>query len=283
MKLTHIALLSSAVLGLAVVGCTAKVDGEGELETDEAQLVSDNDEAEATEDDVQAGLEDPLSGAEPSDPEAGMEAASEEELATKVKTNPGKFFKPAGCITTTLAGNVATHVFKDCTGPYGLAKLNGTVTSTYVLETGKLSITHEAKDFSINGATISGKRVVVYTKNGTLISKTRNGSWSGTTAKGNAIEHEANFVVTYDRSSKCVTRDGSATTSIGNREFSRTIEDYKRCGVGSLGCPDSGKVVLTASKNENTLSLTIEFLGGRKYTVTRPNGKTVTRSLICRA
>ena len=283
MKLSHLALFSSAVLGLAAVGCTAKVDGEGELATAEQQMVTDNDEAEAADEDVQAGVEDPLSGAEPTDPEGGMDPANDEELAAKVKTNPGKFFKPAGCITTSLVGNVATHVFKDCTGPYGLVKINGTVTTTYVREPGKLTITHEASGFGLNGATISGKRVVVYTRNGSVITKTRNGSWSGTTGKGNAFSHEASFVATYDASTKCVTRDGTATTSIGNRSFSRTIEDYKRCGIGSLGCPESGKIVLTASKNENSLSLTIEFLGGRKFTVTRPNGNVVTRSLVCRA
>jgi hypothetical protein len=287
MKLAHVALVSAAVLGLAVVGCGAKNkddDSDGELGSAESQLVSDNEEAEATEEDSEVGIEESLSGAEPTDPGTPADpAAGDDEVATKMKTNPGKFFRPAGCITSTLANHVITHVFKDCTGPYGLVKFNGTVTTTFVREAGKLTITHEASGFGINGATISGKRVVVYTRNGTVITKTRNGSWSGTTGKGNAFSHEASFVATYDTATKCVTRDGTAKTAVGGRSFERSIEDYKRCGVGSLGCPEDGKIVLTASKQQNSVSVTIEFLGGRKYTVTRPNGTTVTRSLVCRA
>jgi hypothetical protein len=286
MKLAHIAFVSAAVLGLAVVGCGARNKDDngtdGELGTAEAQLVSDNEEAEATEEDTEVGVDEALSDADPSDPGTPMDPANDEELAAKVKTNPGKFFRPAGCITTSLAGNVATHVFKGCTGPYGLVNFNGTITTTYVREPGKLTITHEASGFGINNATISGKRVVVYTRNGTVITKTRNGSWSGTTRKGTAFSHEASFVATYDASTKCVTRDGTATTTVGGRSFERSIEDYKRCGIGSLGCPEDGKIVLTASKQQNSVSVTIEFLGGRQYTVTRPNGSTVTRSLVCR-
>lgn len=284
MKLAHISLVSLMALGVVAIGCKKDDDdNDGDLGTAEAQLVADNEESEAVDEDAEVGLEDSLSGAEPTDPGSPPDAANDEELGAKVRLNPGKFFRPAGCITTTLNGKIATHVFKDCSGPAGLVKFNGTVTTTYEREAGKLTVTHEASGFGLNGATVSGKRVVVYTRNGSVVTRTRTGSWSGTTGKGKAFTHEASFVATYDSASKCVTRDGSATTTIGGRSFERTVDDYKRCGIGSLGCPESGKIVLTATKQENSLTLSIEFLGGRKFTVTRPNGTTVTRSLICRA
>ena len=93
---------------------------------------------------------------------------------------------------------------------------------------------------------------------------------------------EASFIATFDTSTRCVTRDGTATTSIGGRSFSRTVEDYERCGIGRLGCPESGKVTLSRTKGGETLSLTIEFNGGRSYTVTRPNGTEIDRQLVCR-
>jgi len=285
MKLVNLALVSVTLLGILAVGCKkAEADDDaesGSLGTSEAQLVEDDAEAAELDDDLEAGLDEPLSGAAESDPGSPAEAASDDELMEKVRTNPGRFYKPAGCITSTRAGNVVTHVFAKCTGPYGMTEFNGTVTSTYAREPGKLTVTHEASGFSANGATVSGKRVVAYAREGALITKSRTGSWSGTTAKGKPITHEASFVTTYDASAKCITRDGSAQTSIGGRAFERAIDGFKRCGIGRAGCPESGTVVLSRTKDGESLSVTIGFPGGAKYQVTRPNGTQVTRLLIC--
>ena len=105
---------------------------------------------------------------------------------------------------------------------------------------------------------------------------------SGTTAKGKDITHQANFKTTYDTAAKCLTRDGSAETTIGGRSYERVIDGYKRCGIGDLGCPESGTITLSRTKTE-TLTLTITFEGGTAYTVTRPNGKKIERNLICKA
>ncbi len=142
-------------------------------------------------------------------------------------------------------------------------------------------ITHEANGFTANGATITGSRVVVYTRAGTVITKARTGNWSGTTAKSKPITHQANFVTTYDVATKCITRDGSAQTTIGGRSYERSIDGFKRCGIGRGGCPVSGTITLSRTKSDDTLSLSIEFLGGQSYNVTRPNGREVTRTLVC--
>ena len=285
MKLSNVALVSTmAVLGLVAVGCAAKTDtaSDGNLGTDEALLVSDDSDAQDTDDTMESGVEEPLSGADPTDPGTPADGADDATLLAKIKTNPGKWFKPAGCITTTLAGNAATHVFDGCSGPYGLANFTGTVTSTYVRGNGTLTITHEATGFKANGAQISGKRVVVYTKSGAVISKHRTGDWTGTTKNGKAFSHTADFTATWDAAAKCITRDGSAQTTIAAREFSHSITGYKRCGIGALGCPESGTIVLERTKASGvSASVTIEFLGGREYTITGPKGGKVTRMLAC--
>lgn len=285
MKVSNVALVSMmAVFGLVAVGCAAKATGtgdEGTLGSSESLLVEDDSEVADAEESIESGIEEPLSGADPSDPGAPAEAADDADLLAQVKTNPGKWFKPAGCITTTLAGNVATHVFAGCSGPYGLVDFTGTVTSTYVRAAGTLTITHEATGFSVNGATVSGKRVVAYTRSGSVITKHRTGMWSGTTKSGKAFSHEADFTSTWDSATKCVTRDGSAETSIASRELSRSISGFKRCGIGRLGCPESGTIVLERTRGANTASVTLQFLGGRDYTVTGPGGGTFSRKLIC--
>lgn len=287
MKLADIAFVSFVVFGVVTAGCTQQIDGasndeDGSLAANESQLLDDDAEAAETDEALEVGLDEPLSGATELDPGSFAEGASDEEVLEKVRTNPGRFFAPAGCITSTREGNVVKHVFDGCRGPWDLAEFRGTITSTYVLEPGKLTVTHEANGFAINGASSTGKRVIAYTRNGSLVTKTRNGSWSGTTAKGTPITHEASFVTTWDSASRCITRDGVAHTSVGGRTLERTIEGYERCGVGRGGCPKSGKLTLTRTKGGQSLSLSVELLGGVRARVTRPNGTQVTRLLLCR-
>lgn len=289
MKLFNIALLSATFLAasVVVVGCKnsdddASDDSTETLGTSESQLVEDDTEASDTDADLEAGIDEPLSGGSETDPGDPADGASDDEVVEKVRKNAGVFFKPAGCLVSTRDGNKVAHVFTGCTGPQGLAKFEGTVTSTYVREAGKLTITHEATGFTANGATVSGKRIIEYTRAAGVITKRRTGDWTGTTAKGKEMTHTANFVTAYSIADKCITRDGSAQTTIGGRSFERVVAGYKRCGIGHRGCPEQGgKITLSKTKSAETLTVTLEFLGGVKLRVTRPSGKQVTRVLAC--
>lgn len=284
MNLASLALVSVSLLSLLAVGCKRDDDdgNDSDLGTVESQLIADDSEASEADDDAEVGIDEPLSGATEEEPGNPADGANDDEVFEKFRANPGRFFKPAGCIASTREGATIRHVFKGCRGPWDLANFEGTVTSTYLREAGKLTITHEATDFAVNGAKITGTRVVVYTREGSVITKTRTGDWSGTTARGRDIRHKASFVSTYDSATRCVTRDGSAETTIGGRSFERVVEDYKRCGIGRLGCPVSGKLTLTRTKSDETASVSLELLGGTEFRVTRPNGRQVTRNLVCR-
>jgi hypothetical protein len=283
MKLVNIALVSATLLAIVTAGCkTNDDDTDDALGTSEAQLVEDDAEAAEADDDLEGDLDEPLSGATEEDPGTPADGATDDEVMEKARTNPGRFFKPAGCIVSTRDGAKIKHVFSKCRGPFNQAEFNGTITSTYLRETGKLTVTHVADGFTANGAAITGTRVVVYTRAGSVITKTRTGAWSGTTAKGKPVSHDASFVTTYDGATKCITRDGSAQTTIGGRSFERTVDGYKRCGVGRGGCPESGTIALRRTKSGESLGVSIEFLGGVRFRVTRPNGTQVTRLLLCR-
>src|SRR5262249_13844496 len=130
--------------------------------TDEA-LVADDSEGADMDDDAESGMDEPLSGAPTTDPGSPAQGASDDELLEKVRTNAGLFFKPAGCLQSTRSGNKITHVFGDCSGPDGLVHFKGTVTSTYVRGDHSLTITHDASGFGLNGAEITGQRVIEYT------------------------------------------------------------------------------------------------------------------------
>jgi hypothetical protein len=277
------------VAGLCVLvvaaGCGRRhKDDDDGLVAEELALVEDSAAADQQEAEIEAGIEEALSGAEPADPEAAVDPAVDDAaLMTIVRTNPGKFFQPAGCIVTTVSANIATHVFTDCTGPLGLKTFKGTVTSTWIRGAGGLSVTHATENFEINGATVSGSATIQHTRNGLVFSKTRMASWSGKTAAKRDFARNANYTVTYDANAdkKCLTRDGSATTTIGGHGLQASITGYKRCGIGALGCPQSGTITVKATPSNLTLTLT--FPGGAKVVVTRPSGVMVTRPLICRA
>lgn len=273
-------LLAFAALSLALpVGCAGRNGGTDTsgLDSESSALVDDNSETDDTEGDLEEGIEEPLSGATVGG-EVELSAADAETVAEKARTNPGVWFKPAGCIVSTRAANVVTHVFTNCTGPWGLASFNGTVVSTWTKIANGYQVVHATKGFAINGATIDHSATIQYTKASGVYTKTRKGASSGTTGKGRAITHSADYVTTWDPTSRCITRNGSSQTTIGAREFSRSIKGYERCGVGLGGCPKSGTVTLTRPRLEVGLS----FPGGPEVDIT-VNGKKLRRSLFCSA
>jgi len=270
-------ILATLGLGL-VVGCGGQRSGpetEG-IGAEASALVDDNTEVDETEADLEVGIEDPLSGA----PLGGEVDATldVDGLAEKARTNPGIFFKPEGCIVSTRAANVVTHVFTNCTGPHGLVSFNGTVTSTWTRIANGAQVVHAAKGFKINGATIDHAVTIQYTKVAGVYTKTRKGASTGTTAKGRAINHTANYVTKFDANTRCINRDGSSQTTIGARSYSRSIAGYERCGIGALGCPNSGKIMLDTPR----LDVSLSFPGGALVDI-NVNGKNYRRALFCDA
>lgn len=259
------------------VGC----GGAGGLNTSESALVSDQETADSTDDAVESGVEEPLSGADPTDPGAVDPSSTQADLLTRVRTNPGRWFTPAGCIVTTISDNTAVSVFTNCTGPLGQHTFNGTVTSTWTFAPDMLTVTHDATGFKIDNATVDHTATIVYTKSGTTYSRHRSGSTTGTTGNGESLSHSFDYTATYDPTTKCITRDGSASASIGNRQYSASVTGYERCGVGDLGCPKSGTVTLARESPLPALSLSLKFPGGASVDITKPDGQEITRGLIC--
>jgi hypothetical protein len=271
---TSLFIFGTLALGV-FVGCGGQTGADTDgLDSESAALVAGNAEVDETEESVEVGVEEAISGAAPE------EAATAEDAAEKARLNPGIFFKPAGCIVSTRAANVVTHVFTDCTGPYGMRSFNGTITSTWTKIATGVQVVHSTKGFKINGATVDHTVTIQYTKLDGVLTRTRKGLLSGTTAKGSAISHTADYVTTFDIGTKCVTRNGSSTSSIGTREWSRSIAGYKRCGVGTgLGlCPASGTIKLDGPKHDVGLS----FPGGAFVDIT-VDGKKFRRALYCTA
>lgn len=290
MTLTRIAIASTLALLVAAPACTVKNTSDDEKTgTAENQLVEDQDEADAEDEANEADEEQALSGEAPDTADQGVDpAAVEDAQMERVRLNPGRHFRPAGCIVTTVdrAARRATHVFTNCTSPAGRT-LNGTVVSTWTFEAGKITVTHDTEPgFTINKASVDRKATITYSKSGSVYTRNRQVTLTGQTEKGKEINRTANWTMTYDAAAKCVTRQGSATTTIGAREFSSSIDGYKRCGIGTFGCPEGGTITLERKKGvggaEKDLKVVIEFQGGRRVKITLPSGRVVERGLVCR-
>jgi hypothetical protein len=270
---------AGSLLAVSVAGCSGKSNPTSEgLDSESAALVDDSMEVDDSETTVESGLEESLSGAtaEGAELDLTLDATTAAEAG---RTNPGIFFKPAGCIVSTRAGNVITHTFTNCTGPNGYVGFNGVVTSTWSKITNGFEVVHATTGFKINGATINHTVTIDYTRVAGVYTRTRKGSTTGTTASGKPITHSADYVVTYDPAGSCITRNGASSTTIGDRAFSRSIKGWVRCGVGALGCPKSGTFTLTRGTR---LNLVLEFPGGAVVDITI-NGKKYRRPLLCKA
>jgi hypothetical protein len=286
-------LSSVLVLGL-VAGCASKSRGSSSdgtsLGTSADALSTDNSESQEGEDSAEDGVENGLSGATPDNPGTPADGTSVDTVDASIKTNPGLYFKPAGCIVSTrVSAGVWNHVFTNCTGPLGRITYNGTVKSTWTVSANQLEVKHESTNFSAKGprvtVTFSGSRDVTYTKSGTVYTKHRVGAWTGTITKNSdgksePWSHDADFTSTWDTSSKCYTRDGSAENSIGGREFGRKVTGFKVCG-GIFGCPQSGELEL--DRKDGTVKILVDFEGGTKVKITGPAGNAVEETMICDA
>ncbi|MFO0675715.1 MAG: hypothetical protein U0169_04230 [Polyangiaceae bacterium] len=277
-----------AIAAFATTGCAgANDDGLG---TSASALVEDDDEMSSTDEANESGLEATLSGADLAgaggvvDPSTG-----DVELWLRVKVNPGLFYQPAGCITSTLEGTSnerkATHVFDGCKGPFGLVSYTGTVVSTWKRDEGTLRVTHKAENFAINGAKVSFESQVTYSKAGTVWQRTRQGQSSGTTAKGKTFTHAANFTLAYDEGTKCLTRNGQAESTLGGRAWTKKVTGVEVCGWGLSLCPKKGTVELTRAKTsgEEEVKLTVDYEGGEATRVKIGTGRVVKRALVCKA
>src|SRR5207247_962946 len=113
LKTTSLLFLGSLV-AVAAVGCSSKSNPTSDgLDSESAALVDDSTEADENETLAENGVEESLSGATSESSE--LDLSADVAIAAEAgRTNPGIFFKPAGCIVSTRAANVVTHVFKDC-------------------------------------------------------------------------------------------------------------------------------------------------------------------------
>ena len=194
---------------------------------------------------------------------------------------------PAGCVTRMkdpTNANVVDITFNDCTGPFGLVHLNGEVVVTFSSgANGELVAQHTGQNLSINGHPVSFSGTADITVSGSTRNVQWNGSWTRVDAAGDTVAHTSSLSIVVDTVAKCRTSNGSAKTTVLDREVDSTIQNYEICENpdGSEACPKSGTIV-----HEHKLSgrtVTVTFDGSNEATFTGPNGGTVKVEMVCGA
>lgn len=268
-SLAHFALLG--LVGLVFGGCAARNSGG----TDAPSSVEQADSTDSSDSSGQASHFGAMFT-------GGVASAEPAAAASTAGTNPGLY--PAGCVTRKVDPTnprVVDLTFDNCTGPFGLVALSGSMTATFSSNAdGSLHIDLQSANLTANGHPVTHSGSGDVHVNRTTRNVTWHGDWTRVNRAGETVAHTTSLSIAIDSSTKCRDVNGTAQTTIGAREVDSTIKDYKVCGgaLGTDACP-SGEVTLVHKASGRTI--TVDFDGSDKAILTGPRGGTIDVPLVC--
>src|SRR5512140_2263920 len=162
----------------------------------------------------------------------GLLPATADQIAVRVAANvAGRW--ASGCAKVTQTGANVVITFTDCTGPRGLVHVTGELDVAITLSGTTITAHGTSSDMKVNRANLVIDATATYTVTGTSKTLTVTTNGAGTGPRGNEIEHQGNYTVTWDSASQCRSIDGTWQTDLGVRERSNDVT-LSRCDGG---CP----------------------------------------------
>jgi hypothetical protein len=193
-------------------------------------------------------------------------------------------FYPASCAKRTkMSATEVKITFTDCTGPFGLVKVNGALLATFTAGTGgAVHVTVASQDLTANGHAVTESGAGDVTVSGATRIVAWQGAWTRENAAGETVAHTSDLTITIDSAAQCASVDGTAKTSVASREIDAKITGYKICKLadGGNGCP-WGSVDFTRVTTRRTFA--VDFDGSSQAKVTGPNGGSIEVPLVCEA
>jgi hypothetical protein len=249
MRLTTIILFGS------LLGSSACMRGDGAGSTDTAESAVDSSDSVSSEGDLVAANVDGAST-------TGLTALTSDQVALAIVANIHAKW-PNACAQVTANGSVITVVYNDCSGPRGLVHVTGTLDLEISLTTaGAVEIHATGTGVEVNNAVLDIDAEAVYTISGTTRSLAVTSKGTGTGPRGNTIDHEGNYTLTWDPTTTCGSISGhwqtDFTSATASAERSNDLSLSKCVGA----CP--------------TGTLTHHFLGGASVTVNFDGSATAT-------
>lgn len=250
--------LVAAVAVLSLFACGRGEEADSAEDADESAVVTSSESALTTELSDEVGQ--PMS-------------ATAADLATTASTRVASHVQPAGCLTTSVNGATVTYVFNDCTGPYGLVHVTGTVTAVYSRAAGGVvQVVLSGTGIKVNAAVIDLASTVKATQANGLKTADIVTDTSGTGPRGNSFTRNGTYTVTYDSAAECVTVAGTWTTKTGLRTSSTVVAGYQRC-KGT--CPAAGGTI-TNTTGRTVVTLTYDGSGTASWSTSGGRSGTVT-------
>jgi hypothetical protein len=180
----------------------------------------------------------------------GLTAITDVQVAARIAANvPLRWL--ANCATVTTTGATVAITFDDCTGPRGLVHVTGELDlAITVSSAGAISVHGTATNLQVNQATLDIDVDAAYAVSGTSHTLTVTTHGSGVGPRGNTIDHDGDYTVTWDTTSQCGSLAGHWSTELGDRTRSNEVNVMRCAG----GCP--------------TGTVTHDFLAGASVTIT---------------
>src|SRR3954467_13722640 len=201
---------------------------------------------------------------------AGTEVAvTANEAAISAAASLKSQYSPAACVVNaTVSENVLSYSLKDCTGPWGLVHVSGTVVVTYDKMPGAIHATLKVTDLTVHGASFDLDSSAAYTVSGDSHKLVVQTDGSGVGFFGTKLGRHGAFTFTWDSAARCASLDGEWSTTIGNDTWSTSVKGFEQCkGV----CPASGTISHTGGISGVTI--TVAFDGSADAKWTSSNGK----------
>lgn len=274
LKLSATCSILSLVLvaGAGLIGCGS---GEEESVDQTTQLLSsDGAEAEMTSDQSTDSLTDATFEALPS--------ADVMMAADAVAGAPNELLD-GSCRTRAKDPNDPNTVIitlNNCKGRFGRHTVSGTeiVHFTQGADANTIHAEFTSQNLLIDGKPANHTATADITIDGDMRHIVWSGGFDTMSDKGEAIVHSSNLMIDVDRAAHCRTRNGTAQTTIGDRQLSTSFQDFKVCrGVGDVRMCPTG----TVSHTRGDKSVSVTFDGTNVAEVTGPRGQTFERTLAC--
>jgi hypothetical protein len=260
-QLGFLVLTSSLLLGS--VGCIGGDDG-SEVAIAEAAVES-TDSADAEGNMMLAVLD----GADTS----GFASLTANEIAVRIAANVAARWNPRDCAKVTQNGSTITIALTNCTGPRGLAAVNGTLVAEVTRASGAIAVHISSPDLRVNDAQLTFEADATYVARATEHELVVSTSGSGVGPRGGTVERTGDYTITLDTATQCRSIDGSWSTELGDRSRGQTVE-LRRCADA---CPTG-----TVTRSRTGGMVTVTFDGTSTATWSATTGKSGTIALRCR-
>ncbi|MGE0546002.1 MAG: hypothetical protein AB7O24_25660 [Kofleriaceae bacterium] len=262
-NLTCLIAFSSMVVAACADGGGDGDDGELDASTAE-QAIEASESAEAEGNLMMATID----GSEMADGDTS------EQIAVSIGANVAVRWNPSGCATVQRNGLQLSIVYNNCTGPRGLVNVTGQLDLEVSLSLDGAIVVHASSaDLMVNGAQLAMDANAEYRlgiAEHTLTVMTHS---SGTGPRGNAIEHNGDYMIAWEPAVQCAQIAGEWSTTVDERTRSHEV-DLRRC---LNQCP-VGTIV---QRFDADASLTVTFDGTDHASFMASTGATGTVAISC--